>query len=241
MKRLLPFFLLLGAAAARAQTAPDAKLRAERQELKAAGTALLGALLPFVPPKYALDTLAPQTFSKGPYRAGDPGYINAGSRAGSFTATGSVQLIERGGRADHALGQLRTESRIGFDFQWSAYEARALQTFARSDIFAAHLTTSLLEREDFLFESGFGGATIQRDDSEFGASWVFNFEAFRKKPWILGARYVPSIYLDGRVFHELRAEAGAAWGRAALTAGVRALLNPLRNAVGPEASLKLWF
>lgn len=235
--------LLLPAAAAAQQIPPtrDAKLRSEKQELQAAKTIAIGMIVPFWAHKWAYENImGPQTFSRSPYWK-DPGYIGSGTKSLAIETEGSAQLVVNGGRADHARGKLRTEGRIGGDFSWNAYEARGLQTLHRSDYITAHVTASLLEREDALLEFGWGIATMQRDHSSTGASVVLNWEAFRAKPWIWGLRYEPSILKDGRFYHEFTADGGAVCGPFAVTAGLRAFLTPLRNAWGPEAGLKIFF
>lgn len=244
MRRLLSILLLIAArvSAADIPSAPDAKLRAEKQERRAAKAIAIGMVVPFWAHKWALDNLeGPQTFSRWPYKKEGPGgYVGAGARTMTFELEGGIQSVYRGGPAKHARGRLRTESRIGGDFSWSAYEARGLQTLRAADYITAHVTASLLEREDSLLEFGWGLASMQRDKSSTGASVVLNYQCFRKGPWIAGARYEPAILLDGRFYHELKGEAGAVYGPFGLTGGVRAFLTPLRNAWGPEATLKIF-
>jgi hypothetical protein len=219
---------------------PDNKLNAERPLKNAIEAAALGGIVPFASLYYAEEYLAPQTFALYPYRQGK-GYINSDEHSVSWAMHGATTFIDGGGKSYSALVQVRSEARIGGDLSWTSFENRALDTVHESGLFSFHATGSLLEYEDWLLESGWGLAMLQNGSPKLGPSVVLNAEFFRQAPWTMRARYEPSMMSDGRFYHMIDVGGGFIKGPFSLNAGIRAFLNPRRNAYGPQAGLSVWF
>ena len=177
-------------------------------------------------------------FEQYPYDSSD-GY-GSGMRDAAFELRGSEQLVSPRSGATHGLFRARGAARLGWDVALSSYAGRSLGRSNRASYYNAHLTANYWQNGSSLFDFGFGAGGFDAQRTRFGPSLEMNYEIFPMYPWNGYARAESSL-IGGRLNGDLSAGIGASAAWVGLDLGYRAFLNPLRNAYGPEASLRFWF
>lgn len=166
------------------------------------------------------------------------GYLNGATH--QVWVKAGHQFTEGGREANHIAAGLRLSLRLSGDFEYSKFRAGAFRFDRAPDWLSAHGTADLSVNDRDTVEYGFGFATLQGDQSLWGASLELRYERKLAAPWTAYLKYAPAFLSDGRFWHEMSAGIGPSWKRVGVEAAYRALLNPLRNSYGPEVSLRLW-
>ena len=211
--------------------------------------AALGIIVAILPLMHAHESLEPVGFHQFPYgnsegnetELGEPADYASGQKPWSMALRASQQLTEGKRNAIHAGVAMRTQNRLGVDFNWSEYEEGALKSTKSSSYWNAHVTGNLAENPDHIAEWGIGMAGLDGRDNRLGGSFSLNIEWFPARPASLNARYQLGMLTDERAYHALSLEIGAVWRWLGVGAGYRAFLNPHRNSYGPEGSVRIWF
>jgi len=176
-------------------------------------------------------------FEHNPYE--ESGGYGGGSRDAAFELRGSEQLIHKRG-ATHGLFRARGSARLGWDFALSSYAGDTLGQSRRASYYDLHLTANYLQNGTSLLDFGIGAVGFDAARTRFGPSVELNYEVFPAFPWNVLLRTQTGL-IGGRLHTDLSGGIGANHGGIGVELGYRAFLNPVRNAYGPEASLRLWF
>lgn len=194
------------------------------------GSLLKLTLLAFaLPYAYSLN-LPEEGFSPGLYAGGrgDSGDAPRQQRLELSWHRAGMEVSGWGGR-----WRLDSEKHVGAEVFWSDYIERREEDL---HYVGASAAGDLLREEPGRAGFQLGLAALSGRLTRVGPRLALEAELFPRKPFFLDA-LAAAAFIDGGPLGELRAGAGAAFGRAQVRFGYKALIGPLRHLDGPELAL----
>lgn len=150
------------------------------------------------------------------------------------------QSTDGSGLATHITTGLRTDGRLGGEFEWTHFASGAFDSQKRPDLVSLRSTADLSKSDDLTLEYGLGITALWADRTYAGIGFAFAAEKRLIEPATLYARWQPSLVAHLAPLNDLSAGIGVSWRWVGVEGGYRALLTSLRHEYGPEVALRIW-